>query len=376
MTVVVVGAGFTGATVAERVATVLDEEVVVVERRKRVGGSAEDYRTEDGLLVQKCGPHVFHTNSTRVWDYLGSFGVTWLTLKYGVAALVGSELVPLPLGFRAAEIFAGPKAPALVKALTERYGLGARVGVWDLVQEFPGFGEWAIEHVFRGYNEKHWGMPLAAVPESVLRRLPIVIGNQDSYFTDKFQGVPAEGYTCLIERMLDRPRVRLALGTDYRDVEKEHPGATVVYTGSPDAYFGEDGALPYRTVTFVHGDEGMLWHSPKGGLPEQTEFATVTMPSSKTVRTRRTEHRLITTPGSANRLCVSDIPAAHEPGVTEPYYPIPLEKNIRLAQRYHERAPKHVFFAGRLGSYQYLNMDQAIAQGLMVFEKIRSARAA
>lgn len=373
MSVVVVGAGFTGATVAERLASVLGEDVVVVERRSRVGGSAEDFRTEDGLLVQKCGPHVFHTNATRVWDYVQSFGGAWLTTCYRVAALVGKELVPLPLGFRAAESFAGPKAPALIQALSEHYGLGARVGVWDLVQDFPGFGEWAIEHVFRGYNEKHWGMPLAAVPDSVLQRLPIVIGNQDSYFTDKFQGVPLDGYTALIERMLEHPRIKLALDTDFQDVEKEHPGATVVYTGSPDAYFSEEGALPYRSVVFLH-TEGDWVSGPNP--PRQTEFATVTMPSPNTMRTRRTEHRLITSPGSQNALAVSDVPDAYVPGVNIPYYPIPLEKNIRLAQRYHDRAPKHVYFAGRLGSYQYLNMDQAIAQGLMVFEKIRKARAA
>jgi len=391
MTWLVVGAGFTGATIAERMASA-GERVVVCEQRPFLGGSAADYRAEDGLLIQRFGPHVFHTNSEKVWQYVNRFG-EWRAIKYRVAANIGGARVPLPLDFRVLDYLIGraqaalPAEPApgfnevimsqvsamktdLKASLTARYGLGARVGVMQLRRDFPALADWAIEHVFRAYNEKHWGMPLEEVPASVLARLPFVVGEQEAYFTDKYQAVPALGYTRIIERMLDHPNITVEVGAEVNG--RNRFNEPIIWTGSPDAFFGEAGALPYRSVAFTVF---------RGG-PEQTKlnlaspYATYTYPTPHE-HTRSTEMLHINgwpdpTAFSGGSALVSDFPRAYVPGKNDPFYPIPLEQNIRRAQEYAARRPKNVWFAGRLGSYQYLNMDQAIAQALALFERIRA----
>ena len=359
MSWLVVGAGFTGATVAERLASA-GEEVLVVERRSRIGGSAEDYRADDGLLIQKYGPHVFHTNSERVWQYVQRFG-EWRPIKYRVAASVRGALVPLPLDFRAVRACFETFAETNIERMTAEYGLGARVTLPQLRKSSPTFAEWAIDHVFRGYNEKHWGMPLEDVPQSVIARLPFVVGEQDSYFTDKYQALPKDGYTAVIERMLDHPKIHLVLNYDVEDLQEFQ---RAVWTGSPDDFFGEAGALPYRSVHF---------RSERRGLHAAiAPYVTVTNPEHDGP-TRTTDMHLMQ--GAADRgpdnIRVYDHPCAYVPGKNDPFYPIPLESNIRLAQEYAARRPKNVWFAGRLGSYSYLNMDQAIAQALALVVRIQ-----
>ena len=366
VTYLIVGAGFTGATLAERIATVLGEEVLVVERRARVGGSAEDYRADDGLLIQKYGPHVFHTNSPKVWDYVQRFG-EWRPIQYRVAASVGGELVPLPLGLSMLQSMvrlghlSADGADSLAAALVQDYGLGARIGIRELTRAYPELGGWAIEHVYRGYNAKHWGMSIEELPPSVLARLPFVVGEQDSYFTDKYQAVPVNGYTALIERMLDHPKITVECGVDVQVINPEYK---VIWTGSPDAFFNEAGALPYRSVEFSAS-------VTRTTLP--VEFATITHPRPDLTLTRATS--MLKHAGRPNEnqwdVQVCDFPCAYEPGKNDPFYPIPLEANVRRAQEYAARAPRNVHFAGRLGSYTYLNMDQAIAQALALFEKIK-----
>jgi len=368
VTYFVVGAGFTGATVAERIATVLGEEVLVVERRPYVGGSAADYRTDDGLLIQRYGPHVFHTNSARVWEYAQRFA-TWRPIKYKVAAQVGDQLYPLPLGFEAVRrgAWARGLGQEIIERLTEVYGRGARVGIRELQRHahFQPLADWAIKYIFRGYNEKHWGLAFEDVPQSVIARLPFIVGDQETYFTDEHQAVPVDGYTETISRMLDHPKIKIRLGHAINGPPIWWRGDRIIWTGSPDDFFGEDGALPYRSVQFDISQRGLRdgWSA----------FHTVTNPEHDGP-TRATNMALMNgvedTPAS---VIVTDYPSAYKCGKNEPLYPIPLEANIRLAQEYASRAPKNVWFAGRLGSYTYLNMDQAIARGLALFERIKSA---
>jgi UDP-galactopyranose mutase len=375
MTWLVVGAGFTGATVAERLAST-GEEVLVVERRARVGGSAEDYRADDGLIIQKYGPHVFHTNSEKVWSYVQRFG-KWRPIQYKVGARVGEHTFRLPLDFDMIR-WAAPYhclQEDLIRELTAEYGLGARVSILRLRERYPALADWAIQHVFRGYNEKHWGMPFEEVPASVLARLPFVVGEQESYFTDKYQAMPENGYTAVIERMLDHPNIELALGYDAAEIARaslQSTARTVIWTGSPDAFFGEAGALPYRSVFFMHGAPATA-----DLLMQADGFATVTFPDPVTVATRVTSMLRLNDPArtgpDARHVCVCDIPEEYRPGKNDPFYPIPLETNIRKAQEYDRRRPKNVWFAGRLGSYTYLNMDQAIAQALALVERIRAS---
>lgn len=367
MTYFVVGAGFTGATIAERIATVLGEEVRVFEKRPYVGGSAHDYRTEDGLLIQKYGPHIFHTNADRIWNYVQRFG-EWRPIQYRVAASVCGELIPLPLGLptlgsmvRLGEL--SREQAASFRADLWRNYPNARLGLRELRREYPEIGEWALEHVYRGYNEKQWGMPIEEVPVGILERLPFVVGEQKSYFTDKYQAVPVNGYTALIERMLDHPKITVELNT--APLLFRVQSDTVIWTGSPDDFFGEAGALPYRSVRFDHAEtseQKIAWHG---------EYATVTFPDKDVGGlTRVTSMWHLGPPSGPRRHVVRDYPGAYVPEKNDPFYPVPLPANVLLAQGYDARRTHNVHFAGRLGSYQYLNMDQAIAQALALFERI------
>lgn len=369
---VVVGAGFSGATIAERIASMLRAEVLVVEKQRYVGGAAHDYIDAAGVVVQAHGPHIFHTNSDKVWSYVTKFG-RWKNFEYRVAASIDGKLIRLPFDFDGlAEVFPGAHR-TLERALQEHYGKDARVLVTEIRRRFPDVGEFVYEKIFRGYSEKHWGMPLEELPQSVTGRVPIVVGRQASYFTDKFQAIPVGGYTAIITRMLAHPRIKLSLGTDFRDL-KLPEGTTVIYTGSPDEFFGEAGALPYRTVKFhvaslEAGDFGVLcpWSKPH-------HYATVNYPSPLDPYTRETDVTRITGAHPDGRMVVvTDFPGEHVPGKTEPLYPLPLTKHVLAAAAYEKRAPKNVWFLGRLGSYRYLNMDQAVGQALALFERLRNA---
>jgi len=289
-----------------------------------------------------------------------------------VAASVLGELVPLPLGLPMLQSMmrtgglSADRAGSLAADLVEDYGPGARIGIRELGRRYPGLAHWAIRYVYRGYTEKHWGMPLEDVPPSVIARLPFVVGEQKSYFTDKYQAVPVNGYTAIIERMLDHPKITVECGVtgsvDVLALMAEH---TVIWTGSLDDFFGEEGALPYRSVHFDVSKRGL-----RGGWES---FHTVTNPEHDGP-TRATNMALMNgREDSADAMIVTDYPYAYVPGKNDPLYPIPSEANILQAQSYGARRPKNVWFAGRLGSYQYLNMDQAIAQALALFDRIRTA---
>ncbi len=354
--VLVVGAGFTGATLAERIASG-GREVLVIDRKPHVAGAAYDY-VEDGVTIQSHGPHIFHTNSERVWRYLARFG-RFRPIEYRVAAAVEGKLLPLPFGETALRLVYGAEADELLRRLGARYGAGARVPVTTLRKHFPELGDYVYEKIFRGYSEKHWGLALEDLPASITSRVPVVVGEQSGYFTDRYQVVPDGGYVSVITRMLAHPRIKLVLGTDYRDLPPR--SSPVFYTGSPDEFFGEAGALPYRTVHFD------IARVPRA-VPR--DYATITYPNHGT-HTRITDVTCITGAHPTDSVLVTDYPSAHVPGKTEPLCPIPIPQNVARASEYDARRPPRVWFAGRLGSYQYLNMDQAIAQALALYERVK-----
>lgn len=360
MRYVVVGAGFTGATIAERIACMMREEVLVIDRQRFVGGAAHD-DNDGGIVVQSHGPHVFHTNSDKVWEYVRKFG-RWRDYEYHVAASVDQQLIRLPFDASGIEQVFLRHSRTILLAMERHYGKGASVPVAEVKKTFPDVGSFVYEKIFRGYSEKHWGMPLEELPASVTARMPIVVGRQKSFFTDKHQAIPVGGYTAIITRMLAHPRIKLSLGTDFKDL-KLPEGTKIIFTGSPDEFFGEGGALPYRTVRFeVERVQG--WRA--------APYATVTHPSPNVACTRVTNTAMITGGASSSgAVTVTDYPSAHVYGETEPYYPIHLTKNVLAAEAYQRRAPAGVYFIGRLGSYRYLNMDQAVAQALALFEKLR-----
>ena len=361
--VLVVGAGFAGSIMAERIATVLDLRVLVVDRRDHIAGNAYDERDEHGILIHRYGPHLFHANADRVVDHLSRF-TEWWPYEHRVRASVDGELLPVPIN---------------LDTINARYGAGLHEGeveAWLAAQaEDLGFvrtaedavvarmGRRVYEDFFAGYTRKQWGLEPADLDASVTARIPVRTDRDDRYFTDRFQALPADGYTAMFERMLDHPNIEVRLGTEYDEVAAETGHAHTVFTGCIDEFFGRElGPLPYRSLTFDWRYPG----TPDGG----TVFPVgqVNFPSEDVPHTRVTEFRHFQ---PAEARSVSALAYEYPSAVGDPFYPIPRPEN---RERYHAyevlaRRREDVTFVGRLARYQYLNMDQVTAQALTTFDK-------
>ena len=363
----IVGAGFTGAVVAERLARGLDQSVLVIDQRDHVGGNAHDRRDAGGRLIHPYGPHVFHTNSARIFDYLSRF-TAWRPYAHRVQGQVDGRQVPLPFNLDSIEqLFPAAMAERMTQALVQRFGFGARPSIHDLRQagddpDLRRLGDYVFDKVFAGYTAKHWGLPVEALDASVTARVPIAISRDDRYFVDRHQAMPRDGYGALFERMLDHPNIHVSLSTDMGQVEPGRFGR-MVYCGALDDYFGQSaGALPYRSLRFDHQVVAVEEGLPVGTVNYPNEFDF----------TRVTDFRHLTGERAETTHLLTEYPIAHTPGVTEPFYPVPTDASRTLADRYRAMARAlegRVWFAGRLADYRYYNMDQAVGRGLSLVEK-------
>ncbi len=367
----VVGAGFTGAVLAERIATVLDKRVLVIDRRPHVGGNAYDEIDAHGVLVHRYGPHIFHTNAPRIVDYLSQF-TQWTPYQHRVRGLVGEQFVPIPFNFTSIEAVFGPgPAASLCRRLADAFGAGSRVPVLKLREstdpEIRRVADVIYEQVFLHYTIKQWGMDPTELDASVSARVPVQLSRDDRYFQDSFQAMPAEGYTALFRRLLSHPKIEVRLNTGYADIAATEPFDRMVYTGSIDEFFDHvHGPLPYRSLRFeLRSQEGE-------GLVQPCAVLNYPTPADVHPFTRVTEFRHLTgQEGVAASTVAVEFPEPFKAGVNEPYYPVPRPENRALFQRYAELAGalKTVVFAGRLADYSYFNMDQAVGRGLAAFEK-------
>jgi UDP-galactopyranose mutase len=364
----IVGAGFAGSIVAERLATELDHRVLLVDRRDHIAGNAYDYIDEHGTLVHKYGPHIFHTNSDKVVDHLSRF-TEWRPYEHRVLADVDGQLLPMPINRdtinrlygldlsteEEVEAFYAQRREARPRMETSEDAVVAKVG-WELYETF-----------FRGYTRKQWELDPKDLHASVCARIPIRTNTDDRYFTDAFQNMPADGYTAMFERMLDHPGIDIRLGTAYEDVRDEVEYGHLVWTGPIDEYFGHRfGPLPYRSL---HFDLSTV-DTPDGGY--HLPVGSVNQPSEAVPYTRCTEFRRL---AGQDGLPKSTLAYEYPRSEGDPYYPIPREQNRELFKRYRALADEiadDVTFVGRLANYQYLNMDQVTAQALSTFERMVS----
>ena len=363
----IVGAGFTGAVVAERLARGLDQTVLVIDRRDHVGGNAHDRRDEGGRLIHPYGPHVFHTNSGRIFDYLSQF-TAWRPYFHRVRGHVDGRLVPVPFNLDSMRLlFPERMAERLSDTLVQRFGFGARPSIHDLRQaaddaDLRFLADYVFDKLFANYTAKQWGVAAGALDASVLARVPVAISRDDRYFTDRYQAMPRDGYGALFERLLDHPNIHVSLNTDMDQVEAQ-TWDRMVYCGALDDYFGGSaGALPYRSVRFEHQVVDV-----EDGLP----VGTVNYPNEFDF-TRITDFRHLTGERGAMTASVTEYPVAHEVGVNAPYYPVLSEASRGLAAQYRAMAATlagEVWFAGRLADFQYYNMDQAVGRALSLVEK-------
>lgn len=357
----VVGAGFSGAVMAERLAAGSGKRVLVCDRRSHIGGNAYDEYDAAGILIHRYGPHIFHTNSSAVVDYLSRF-TQWRPYEHRVLASVDGMLLPMPInrttlnGVYGLDLATEAQAQAFFTGLAqpvERIETSRDVVVSQV-------GEKLYRTFFEGYTRKQWGLDPAQLDKSVTSRVPARMSDDDRYFLDTFQAMPRDGYTRMFENMLDHDRIDIALDTDYFDLRDQKLAPRTIFTGPVDSFFDHRfGKLPYRSLSFRHETHDMRRFQP---------VAVVNFPDQAVPHTRITEYKHLT--GQvAPRTSIS-----YEFAIAEgdPYYPIPRPENQALYKRYEAlgRTREDVTFAGRLGTYKYYNMDQVVGQALATYRRM------
>lgn len=377
--VVIIGAGFAGAVLAERFAAQADKKVLVIERRHRVAGNCFDEVDDNGILVHRYGPHLFHTDFADVWQYLSQF-TEWDVYHHRVKAMVDGQVVPIPFNFNTLhEVFPKSLADRLEAALLKNYGYGQKVPILELKKSADGFLHFLADYVYRKiflhYTEKQWGTPPEKIDGAVTARVPIFIGRDDRYFNDRFQAVPRKGYTKLIENILAHKNIKLMLNTDSAEVLElrgdeiylfnQKFGGTVIYTGQLDALFNfKFGVLPYRSVEmkFETVNAEHYQDAPTVNYPDNYDF------------TRITEFKNIHPAQSPRTTILKEYPQNYVKGENEPYYPVFNDEARAAYEKYSAELAKfpQIYALGRLAEYKYYDMDDAIKRALDFFTELKA----
>ena len=355
----IVGAGFAGSVLAERLASQRGERVLVVDRRNHIGGNARDGYNDAGLLIHQYGPHIFHTNSRPILDYLSQF-TAWRPYEHRVVGRVDGMLVPIPINLDTINTLYGLNLTS--EELVEWFAARAeKVEVIETSEDVvvSVVGRELYEKFFQGYTRKQWGLDPSQLDKSITARVPIRTDRDDRYFTDAYQCMPAAGYTRMFEKMLDHPGISVMLNTDYRDIVASIPHKRLIYTGPIDEYFDcRFGKLPYRSLRFEHETLDIEWALPTGttNYPQTEDF------------TRISEYKHMTGQSHPRTAITREYPAAEG----DPYYPILHPESAAMFKRYEALAAQtpDVWFVGRLATFRYYNMDQVTGQALATFRRI------
>lgn len=359
----IVGAGFAGSILAERLATDAGKKVLLVDKRPHIAGNAYDCHDDAGVMIHKYGPHIFHTNSKEVFDYLSRF-TQWRQYQHRVLANVDGQLVPIPINLDTINALYGLNLDSSqVEAWFE-----ARAEKKDQIRTSEDVvvgkvGRELYEKFFQGYTLKQWGLDPSELDASVTSRVPTRTNRDPRYFTDTYQAMPLHGYTRMFENMLDHPNISILLNTDYREVQSFIPYKEMIYSGPSDEFFEfRFGKLPYRSLEFKFETHnvGTYQEAPVVNYPNDYAY------------TRITEFKYLTGQEHRQTSIVYEFPQAEG----DPYYPIPRPENAAIYRQYQTlmEEEKHVHFVGRLATYKYYNMDQVTAQALTLYKKIQGVK--
>jgi len=355
----IVGAGFAGSVLAERLATRSNKKVLIIDKRSHIAGNAYDHYNEEGLMVHKYGPHIFHTNSKDVFDYLSQF-TEWRSYEHRVLASVDGQLVPMPINLDTINQLYGLNLTSF--QLEEFFeSVAEQVSVIKTSEDVvvSKVGRELYEKFFKNYTRKQWGMDPSELDKSVTSRVPTRTNRDNRYFTDTFQAMPLHGYTKMFENMLAHPNIKVMLNTDYKEIINMIPFKEMIFTGPVDEYFDyKFGKLPYRSLEFKHETLNTETFLPT---------AVVNYPNEQAY-TRVTEFKYLTGQKHAKTSVVYEFPQAEG----DPYYPVPRPENAELYTQYKKLADQTpgVHFVGRLATYKYYNMDQVVAQALTLYKKL------
>ncbi|UOE52441.1 UDP-galactopyranose mutase [Mucilaginibacter sp. SMC90] len=356
----IVGAGFAGSILAERLASVENKKVLLIDKRSHIGGNAYDHYDNEGILVHKYGPHIFHTNSKEVFDHLSRF-TEWRHYQHKVLADLDGQQVPVPINLTtintlynmqlsSAELegFFATRAEDVGLVRTSEDVVVKAVGR-DLYNKF-----------FKGYTQKQWDLDPSELDASVTARVPTRLNKDDRYFTDTYQSMPLNGYTRMFEKMLDHPNIKVMLNTDYSEIMEIIAFNKMIFTGPVDEYFDYCyGKLPYRSINFKFETLDKEQFQRTGTINYPNDYAF----------TRITEFKYLTGQKHHKTSVVYEFPTAEG----DPYYPIPRPQNAEIYRKYKLLADQSdTYFVGRLATYKYYNMDQVVAQALSTFKKIQA----
>ena len=353
---IVVGAGLAGLTVAERIANVLNEKVLIIEKRSHIGGNVYDSYNEEGILIHNYGPHIFHTNDREVYQYLSCF-TPWNDFWHRVLTYVDGNLIPMPitvetinklynlnLSCEEVEDFLKKQAVPIDEVKTSKDVALSKVG------------EDIYRKVFETYTKKQWGIDPGEIDTSVISRIPIRLNRDTRYFNDRYQGMPKYGYTKMCEKMAANPNIKILLNTDYKEVIDELEFDKLIYTGPTDYFYDfKYGKMEYRSIDFVFEtfNKEEYQPAPVVNYPNDYDFTRITEFKKLTCQ----EHKMTTV--------LKEFPCSEG----EPYYPYPTKdckEQFALYQAEMDKEEK-VIFLGRLAEYRYYNMDAVVRRALDIF---------
>jgi len=364
--IVIVGAGLSGLTLAERFATVANKKVLIIEKRDRIGGNCYDFFDKHGVLVSKYGPHIFHTQEKRVYEYVKKFA-DWEKYEHQVSSFVKGKLVPIPVNIETINLLFGTKinnGEEMRRWLDERRVKGIKIPMNSEEVVLGKLGKKIYELMFRDYTKKQWGISPKELESEVLARIPIRYSFERGYSSNKYQIRPRGGFTKMMEKMIENPNIELRLNTDYYSFADNIPsGSKLFFTGPIDEFIsyksGKLYKLPYRSVKFVFKSFHKKYFQKVG---------VINYPSIKTKMSRSTEYKYLT----GQKHDWTTISREYFSGKGEPLYPL---KSFESKKKYEEIAKivgnlKGIYFLGRLGKYKYINMDQAILEALNLFDEL------
>lgn len=363
---IIVGAGFSGAVIANLLAEQLNEEVLIIDKKEHIAGNCYDYRDKNGIMIHKYGSHIFHTNNEKVWNFIRKFA-DFNQYMHKVVAVIDGIQTTIPFNFNTLyDVFPHTLAKRLEEKLLEKFEYNKKVPILEFQKQddddLKFLANYVYEKVFLHYTTKQWGVSPNEVDGAVTARVPVYLSKDNRYFQDKYQGIPLEGYTKLIENMLNHPNIKVKLNTDYKDINEV--SERVFYTGAIDEYFDyEFGQLEYRSVNFKFETYDREFYQTNSvvNYPCNYDF------------TRIHEYKYYLNDKSEKTVIAKEYSEFFEPGKNERYYPIPNDRNTELYNRYLEKSKelRNVYFLGRLGDYKYYDMDKAVLRAIELFEAIK-----
>lgn len=363
----VVGCGFSGASIARKLAEDLQQDVIVIDSKEHIGGNSYDYIDHNGICIHKYGTHIFHTNNTEVWHFLSRF-TAWHPYMHEVKGLVDGQEVPIPFNLNSIrQVFPDSIAQKLEEKLIDKFGFNVKVPILELRRsedkQLEFLADYVYEKIFLEYTLKQWHLKPEELDPAVTGRVPVYISRDNRYFQDKYQGIPRHGYTALIQNMLDHPRIKVLLNTPYSAVKNDIAYQNLFYSGPIDEFFEyKYGELPYRSLEFdfVEYDREYFQANSVINYPCNYDF------------TRIGEYKYFLKDQSPRTVVSFEYPADFIRNHNDRYYPIVKPENLKLYQRYTQDAEalSNVWFLGRLGEYKYYDMDKAVYRSLEIFNSI------